>query len=534
MKINLVAIILGLTSLFRVNAQTAFDYSVILEPVAITGLPGLHSFAHAQHNGKWLIVGGRKDGIHARQPFNSFPATQNNTDLMVIDVQTQQFWSASLSSLPTPIAEQLQATNMNYFQDNDTLYLIGGYAYSANAADHITFSNLTTIQVSSVIDAIVNGTPFQQYFKQISDSVFAVCGGQLGKIDDTFYLVGGQKFDGRYNPMGHATYVQTYTNQVRKFQVNNSGSQLSFNNFSAITDPVHLRRRDYNLLPQVFPDGSRGYTISSGVFQATIDMPFLYPVDISANGVYPVTAFNQYLSNYHSAKVSLYDAALNKMHSIFFGGMSQYYYQNGTLLQDNTVPFVKTISMVTRNADSTLQEFLLPIEMPALKGSSAEFIAEYSAPHYDPEIVQLDAFTQDTTLIGYIYGGIESPINNAFSINATSSTSADNSIYAVSLIKNTSSGIAMIKGSNPYKVVLYPNPTDTQFNADYELSKPVSVNYFITTSNGELLSQVELGIKNAGKQHTSLSLNKGLASQKLYVTFVFDNKYFVTEELIKK
>ena len=56
MKINLVAIILGLSSLFSVSAQTAFDYSVSLEPVTISGLPGLHSFAHAQHNGKWLIV----------------------------------------------------------------------------------------------------------------------------------------------------------------------------------------------------------------------------------------------------------------------------------------------------------------------------------------------------------------------------------------------------------------------------------------------------------------------------------------------
>jgi hypothetical protein len=68
----------------------------------------------------------------------------------------------------------------------------------------------------------------------------------------------------------------------------------------------------------------------------------------------------------------------------------------------------------------------------------------------------------------------------------------------------------------------------------YELTKPVSVNYFITTSKGELVSQVELGIKSVGKQQTSIALNKKLASQKLYVTFVFDNKYFVTEELIKK
>jgi hypothetical protein len=29
------------------------------------------------------------------------------------------------------------------------------------------------------------------------------------------------------------------------------------------------------------------------------------------------------------------------MHNLFFGGISQYYYNNGTLIQDDTVPFVK-------------------------------------------------------------------------------------------------------------------------------------------------------------------------------------------------
>ncbi len=82
-----------------------------------------------------------------------------------------------------------------------------------------------------------------------------------------FYLVGGHLFDGKYNPMGNPTYIQEYTNQIRKFAIDNSGSQLSYHNYSAITDPVHLRRRDYNLLPQIFPNGEQGgLTVSSGGF----------------------------------------------------------------------------------------------------------------------------------------------------------------------------------------------------------------------------------------------------------------------------
>lgn len=41
-------------------AQTTFDYDVVLTPVTVSGLPGLHSYAYAQHNGKWLIIGGKK------------------------------------------------------------------------------------------------------------------------------------------------------------------------------------------------------------------------------------------------------------------------------------------------------------------------------------------------------------------------------------------------------------------------------------------------------------------------------------------
>lgn len=61
---------------FIATAQDPFNYSMELKPVIIENLPGLHSYAFAQHGGKWLIIGGRKDGLHARTPFDSFPASQ--------------------------------------------------------------------------------------------------------------------------------------------------------------------------------------------------------------------------------------------------------------------------------------------------------------------------------------------------------------------------------------------------------------------------------------------------------------------------
>jgi hypothetical protein len=534
MRKSLLFGILLLTSIM-VNAQSTFNYSVELDPVNVPGLPGLHSYAFAQHDGKWLMIGGRRDGLHARQPFNAFPASQNNTDIFVIDVNASQFWTAPVSILPVSIREQLQSTNMNFHQVGDTLYLIGGYAFSATANDHITFPQLTTVQVSSVMDAVINGSTIAPHFKHISDSLFAVTGGQLGYLDGTFYLVGGQRFDGRYNPMGNPTFTQQYTDEIRKLNIDNSGSQLSFSNYTAINDPVHLHRRDYNLLPQIFPDGTEGFTISSGVFQQGVDLPFLYPVDITASGYTPNTGFNQFLSNYHSAKACLYDSAENRMHNLFFGGISQYYYQNGNLIQDNNVPFVKTISRLTRFADSTLQEFQLPVEMPALKGASAEFIPNRDLPYYENlQIIKLSQIQQDTILIGHVYGGILSPSLNPFTNNQTNTTSADNSIYSVKLIRDTSTGSFLIDGANPYSISIFPNPASTHFFVEYDLEKPVSVKYYVSGTNGELVGKGEVLKKQVGKNKLKLNIPSGTPSQTLFVTFEFDGKYFVNGKVVKE
>lgn len=532
LKYNLLFVIV--LSTFFSFAQTSFDYTLELNPVSIPGLQGLHSYAFGQHEGKWLIIGGRRDGLHARQPFNAFPQLQNNTEALVIDVQSQQFWVTSLSVLPTSIFEQLQSTNLNFNQAGDTLYIVGGYAFAESADDHITFPNLTTVVVSEVIDAVINQTVITPFFQQIEDNHFAVCGGQLGRIDDTFYMVGGHRFDGRYNPMGNPTYTQTYTSQIRKFKVNNTINSLNYSNYEEITDPVHLRRRDFNLLPQIFPDGTEGLTISSGVFQIDDDLPYLYPVDINTESYTPITGFNQYLSNYHSATAWLHDAEENEMHSLLFGGMSQYYYQNGQLVQDNLVPFVKTISRLSRDSEGNLYEFQMPIEMPGLKGSSAEFIPNHNLPRFDSEIIKLNEIEQDTFVIGHIFGGILSPTLNPFSVNQTITTSADASIYEVKLIKQVVTGIELVNGSNPYDFEVSPNPASSMVNLYFTLKKPGKVNYLISSVDGKLLDRGKLESDEFGNMIVNLDISYIDTSGVMLVTLIFEGKYFVTKRVIKQ
>ncbi len=282
----------------------------------------------------------------------------------------------------------------------------------------------------------------------------------------------------------------------------------------------------------VFPDGSEGYTISSGVFQINVDLPFLYPVDIKATGYFPQTDFNQYLSNYHSGKVGLYDSTQNRMHSLFFGGISQYYYNGTALVQDNNVPFVKTISRVTRLADGSLNEYQLPIEMPNLKGAGAEFIPNTVLPHFENDVIKLNDITANEFVIGHIYGGIQSPSLNPFTNNQTTTTTADNVIYEVKLIKTPPLGVQEINGKNPFSFNVFPNPTTNgKVKIEFDLPYPTTIDYFISSLDGKIIDDGEINSAKEGHNTMNFEIDN-VANQTVIVTFIFDHKFYVSRKVI--
>ncbi len=527
----IVVVVFSLSFISENSAQTdKFRYSVSLNPLTIPGLPGLHSFVSAQYKGKWLIIGGRRDGSHARQPFRSFPGDENNTDIYVIDVSDKMYKSSSINVLPVSLKEQLQSGNMNYYQDGSILYITGGYAYSESEEDHITFPYLTSVSVPDLIEAVLNGTPINSHFRQIKDTVFAVTGGQMGKIDKYFYIIGGQRFDGRYNPMGHPTYKQTYVDGYIKFKIFNSGSGLSYSNPEFITDQVNLHRRDYNLLPQIFPDGSSGYTVSSGVFRRNVNLPFLYPVNISESGFEPVISFNQYLCNYHAAKMFMYDKKNNQMHTIFFGGISQYYLKDNELINDKSVPYVRTISRLSRYSDGSLHEFALPVEMPSYTGSNGEFMPVNDISLFPNGIIDLNKLKGDSILIGHIYGGIISTEINPFTKNNNESTSAENMIYEVRLIKNKTQN-KEIDGSNPFTVNVFKHATSEMMIAELNIPYDGSAELSISNNNGIIIFEKSFKKLLKGTQTVELTNNQILTESKYNFNFTFDNRFEFIKEI---
>lgn len=520
-RIKILAILLiAFTS--QGNAQTA-PFQIAIEPMNISGLGGLQAYAWGQHNGKWLIIGGRLDGLHRRQPFAAFDVAGHNNQLIVVDPVAQQKWSAPLSSLPIGLQEQLSSTNMEFFQEGDYLYLVGGYGYSNSSADHITYPNLSAVKVPDVINAVINGTSFTTNFRQITDTMFAVTGGYLNKINNTFYLTGGQKFIGRYNPMGptHGPgFIQEYTNASREFTISDNGVTLSITHLTAIIDSTNLHRRDYNVVPQIMPTGQEGLTAFSGVFQVGVDLPYLNCVNIDSTGHTVNNAFSQYYNHYHCAHIPIYSASNNEMHTVFFGGIAQYYDSLGILVQDNNVPFVKTIARVTRDASGTMAEYKLPIAMPSLLGAGSEFIPFENLPKYNNEVLKLDDFTSDTTLVGYIYGGISSTAANIFFTNTGTQSGASSQIFKVFVIKNSTVGIHELNTQSigTLQMQVYPNPNNGNFIVKFNLRDNGEVKLTISDASGKLIENTVLKNLQAGENTYSKRIKNLINGGIYYIT----------------
>lgn len=505
------------------DAQTA-PFGVYMDSFSVEELGGLQSYAFGQSEEKWLILGGRLDGLHRRQPFAAFDIAGHNNQIIVVDPLTEEKWSAPLTTLPQAIQEQLSSTNMEFYQDGDFLYCIGGYGYSETFGDHTTFDNLTAIEVPLVINAIINGEEISGFFRQISHPNFQVTGGRLNKINGTFYLSGGQKFIGRYNPVGpnHGPgFIQEYTDAIRIFTIEDDGANMTIEHLPPLIDADNLHRRDYNAEPQILADGSQGITMFSGVFNPNNDLPFLSAVTIDFQGYEVEPEFQQFYNHYHCPAFSIYSEAENEMHTVFFGGIAQYYDNDGTLMQDDNVPFVNTIARVTRTEDGDMAEYKLPIEMPALLGAGAEFIPNLNFPHFENEVFILDSLDSDTVLVGYIYGGISSSQPNIFFINNGSQSTATNQIFRVYLYKDSALSADQLNTASlgSLNLLLYPNPNNGVLNIEFNLTKREDVEIRILTPDGKLIERSELKSLNAGK-HTYTKRITGLSAGSVYLISV--------------
>lgn len=516
------------------------DFRFHLQEVPLSGFQGVQSFAVGEHAGLWMVVGGRTDGLHRRQPFASFDAAGGNNKLQVVNPETGQVWSVVSASLPVSVAEQLAATNMQFIQRDTTLYLIGGYGYSSLEGDHITFPYITAIDLPGAIQAVQNGNSPAYFIRQSgADERMRVTGGVLIELHGDLYLAGGQKFMGRYNPMGptHGPgFEQVYTDAIRRFRIVDSGTALSVSGFSEWVSAQHLHRRDYNAVPQIFPDGREGFTMFTGVFQPDIDLPWLNTVDVDSAGYTPNNQFSQLLNQYHTAHLPVFDESANAMHTVFFGGIGRYYVDaaTGLLKDDPNVPFVRTISRVTRLSDGSMDEVKIG-DMPDLMGSGAEFIPVFGTNLFaDNGILRFQQLSSDSTHIGYITGGIRSTAPNIFFTNTGTESTASAKLYKVFMVRGAATGVQLPGDTSAgISLTVSPNPLADEAVIGVELVSNSRVSVLVTDSFGRQLLQVNDRELAAGRQQIPLHL--GFLPRGNYVARVsVDGKIAGTVKLARK
>jgi len=537
-------------------AQSTPQFTVSLNPVTMPGLPSLQSSAWAQSGGKWLLVGGRTNGLHlfvqssnngATPPPNAFPTASANTNLWVIDPVNQKVYSESLQSavLSSTIVAQLSANNAQRAQNGDTLYIIGGYG--SNGPNMITFPYLTAIQVSEAINAIINQQPLTNYVQQTNTFVDCpqaganavascqaqqqqqpcptgptyqqciqqqqstclqqqqqataqcasqvqngsvsglptdtgyyarVTGGGMAQVGNYYYLVMGQDFEGLYSTAqgdyGKWPLNQVYTQQIAAFWFtpppNLSAAVLQVWQQDPNDQSAPYHRRDLNVVPELSASGApENIGVYGGVFVPGQDVAYRQPILIqNASNLAQVSAkvqkYQQLMSQYECAQLSMADQAGGNMIQVFFGGISLYFldYKTMKLRMDEGLPFIQNLSTVIHNSSGVWSEFVGTEPLPGLMGADAMFIPNPSVTSVAaaPNGVILLNKLQGRTLVGWIFGGIVASTPET-GITKTPPPQASNALYEVWVMPGTPPANYWIPAVAPVATTAAPPPKPT-------------------------------------------------------------------------
>ena len=435
--------------------QWPTPFEVELEEVTWTDWPGLHSFAHGEDNGKWFIIGGRTGGMHSLIPPDPFPVAEANLEIRMFDPLSGEQWSRSIYELPDSIAAPLRGTNPQFLQRDNMLYYMGGYGKDTLTEDFITHPVLIAINLELLQDALESESSMDTSFRLLRDSLFYLCGAEAEWLNDTAFLFGGHEFTGEYSQIPSINFEQRYPNELRKFVINDDGINLSISDVSIIYDSLLFHRRDLSFEPLVFPDESFGLAAYSGVFQYESNTPWLSNIYFDSYSYWEDT-LTQRFNNYTCPVLNMYDPEEQAMYAILFGGISQFWYDEGdsAVYEDLNIPFVNDISVVTRTADGGTSQDLLPISFEHLYGSNAAFFPADGVLKYGNGVVDLSGI-EAKTLVGYIFGGIDPEFPN-FTLSVGS-----NALYKVFV--QPSAPATELEMSEKIELTVFPNPVTADF-----------------------------------------------------------------------
>lgn len=379
-----------------ITASAQVNFKIAVEPASVYGLPSLHSYAHAQWDGKWLILGG--------QTSEDWEFSHANLEIYVVDPATNQLWTMPSEYLQGVVqsVEQLTSCFAQFYQEDDYLYMLGGYGYSPEIEGYYAFPYLSIINVKAVIQQIIESdyASAATYFQQVEDERFSVMDGLLTKIEDTFYLIGGIEFYGFFDEENPA-YEKMPRQEVISFQIRKNreglyemltiGSLDYRNEFLEIfTTPV----------PQIFGEESVGFSILSN--EEVDGEAFVNWMDVFQIGYASSWQRDNKLAHYHSTIIPIYDRKARTMHTLFLNGCTEYLCEEedlriGLETVDSMLVFSKSEWGNTLNKESITPYYN--------NGTDAQFILNKTIPHYNNGVIKYHKLPEGKTEIGYIYGG---------------------------------------------------------------------------------------------------------------------------------
>lgn len=495
--------------LIPVFLQAQAPFTITLSDAGINSAPALQSFCMARLENLILVFGGRVNGFHRTSDKEStFPSQFDNQKFWVIDPLTGKTWNMAI---PSAWLLQLRTTNMGYYQDENTLYVCGGYGSTCNNDDpscYQTFPNLTAINVKGLVTAIMAGqSSLDAYITSITDERFRVTGGTLQKLGAHFYLVFGHNYNSVYK--GGVTGV--YTEEIRRFDLSIVGKNLQVSNYQPITTQLtyggfsQFHRRDLNIVPVVTPSQTAGLTAFGGVFTNQAG-PYPNPIQISSDGTNTAvnidTTFRQKTCLYDCAHIMLYDAAGKNMYTTFLGGITDYYYQGDSLVpgnMSNFMPFFNHTSTIRQDAKGRYTEFpQLSPSLPGYIGADAVFFPAPGIGLYkgSSEIIDYNNLPAGKTFIGWMYGGIAATAQQANEFNPTT---ASNKFYQVYLQKNAAATSSLTSKTTAMPTDISQSSAGTGASAALKAFKDHPLQYYVDNSTlgsivGYLLLAVIIGL----------------------------------------
>jgi hypothetical protein len=437
------------------NTETGSKYPLSFSLEKLTdniGLPGIHSFACAVYDEFWLFIGGETVGFHGTSSSPApFLSTSANNKIWLCDTKNKQSYSIPI---PEEYLLSLAVTNAQFYQVEDMLYMCGGYAVTDVSQENFntTSNSFFKIHIPTLIQYVINQdstTDLDQIFLiVIQDDFVRVTGGALMIINDLYYLVGGQDYEGVYSPGS----TGNYTNAIRSFSVSHQSGVYAITSKETLTDADNLHRRDFNLLPYLNMSGEKECILSGGVFTSK-GLSYNNPVYIKGlsfgQPAISIGTMEQKCNQYTCANIPFLIYPGAGMMYCLIGGISYMRYDsdNDDLeIGDHGVPmpFSNLIDVLFSNTEDSYEFVQIPPGplLPGYIGSNACFIPEpafLADGHSDIlDINKVLTNYSGKKLIGYMYGGIlsEGPTSGT-TPQGYVNTYANDAIYAVYIEVNT-------------------------------------------------------------------------------------------------